>query len=122
MAELAAQAGQATMIRQAPGRRAEPAPEQPRKHHCEQQNTDAFVDIRRGLVPAAVVIQADHPVAQAEQTEYHHSHQPVNKDTDQSITGRGVTPLHEARSRRKRSAKTSNIPIDLKRKFLLLHI
>ncbi|MCY1187971.1 hypothetical protein D9M73_290170 [compost metagenome] len=53
------------------------------------------MDIRRGLVPAAVVVQADHPQAQGEQADEDDGHPPMQNDADQTEAGRGVTPLHE---------------------------
>ncbi len=87
MTQLAAQAGQAAVVRQACRGRPEAAPEQAPEHQHEQQNAQATMDIRPGLVPTAVVIQTDHPVAQREQDKHRQRHQPVHDDADQTVAG-----------------------------------
>ncbi|MOA60218.1 hypothetical protein D3C78_1850430 [compost metagenome] len=56
------------------------------------------MDVRSGLVPAAVVVQADHPPAEGEQADEDQCHSPMQNDTDQTETGGGIAPLHADRS------------------------
>ncbi len=94
MAEPGGRSGQAALAGQRCRCRADEAPEHPQQHDQQQQDADTLVQVRCGPVPAAVVVQPDHPETQGEQTEYRHGHQPMQHNAGQPVMRRGITPVH----------------------------
>ncbi|MNR32129.1 hypothetical protein D3C85_1496890 [compost metagenome] len=88
MAGLGGQAGKRAVADRCRWRRADKAPEHTQQHYTQQYQTDAFVQVGSVFAPWAVVVQAHHPQAQAEQAEYSQSNTPVQDDADKAITRR----------------------------------
>ena len=60
------------------------------QHHQQgdgQQDADAFMQRRRGVVPGVVIAQFAHPQAQAEQAEDHQRAAPVQEQAEYAVTG-----------------------------------
>ncbi|MNH43253.1 hypothetical protein D3C79_1051090 [compost metagenome] len=68
--------------------RTDKAPEHTQQHYPKQHQADAFVQVGGVFAPGAVVVQAHHPQAQAEQAEYGQRNTPVQEDADKAITRR----------------------------------
>ncbi|MNP10428.1 hypothetical protein D3C76_1025760 [compost metagenome] len=88
MPQLGGHAGECPMVGRRRWRRADEAPEHTQQHHRQQHQADAFVQIWARFAPRAVVVQTDHPQAQAKQTEDCQGHTPVHDDADQAIARR----------------------------------
>ncbi|MNY77304.1 hypothetical protein D3C86_2171550 [compost metagenome] len=68
--------------------RADETPDYPQQHHRQQHQADAFMQVRAGFAPRAVIVEADHPQAQAEQAEHCQRHAPVQDDADHAVARR----------------------------------
>ncbi|MCY1175896.1 hypothetical protein D9M73_161540 [compost metagenome] len=114
VAELGGGAGQVAVVGRRRRRRADEAPEQAQDHGDEQEDADALVDFRGAVIPGVVVVQLDHPQTDAEQREDRQGAHPVQKQTDQTVAGGRIAPLHRQASFIDRGIKISGKNIERK--------